>query len=141
MKDTKLWLGGIVLIQSGQITYHLLLKRVGAQGSPTALLIVVYVCAALLVGGIELMSNGTSSFAVPAPGIAVALGAAVVAIELGFILMYRAGGEVSSSPLISLSIGAILLVFVGAAFLHESVTAAKLAGVGMTLAGVFLLSR
>jgi drug/metabolite transporter (DMT)-like permease len=69
-----------------------------------------------------------------------ALGAAVLGIEAGFLWAYRAGGSISTTNLLSSSLVAVLLIFIGYFFYHDQITVHKIAGVALCLAGIILIN-
>ena len=55
--------------------------------------------------------------------------------------MYKAGWNINSGHLVHSSILVVLLVFVGYLLYQEQITLSKLAGIGLCLAGLFLINR
>lgn len=70
-----------------------------------------------------------------------ALGIAIVGLEAGFILMYKVGWSVSTGQIVQSAFLALVLLVVGRLFYNEAITAQKLAGVLVCLAGLYLLNR
>jgi drug/metabolite transporter (DMT)-like permease len=66
---------------------------------------------------------------------------AIVAIELGFLLAYRAGWRISTAVVTANILVAIALLAVGALAFREPVTLPRLAGIATCLAGLWLVSR
>ena len=64
-----------------------------------------------------------------------------VRAKLGFLLAYRAGGSLQSSYVTSAAFTTGLLVLIGWAAYAEQLSVSKVAGLGMALAGIWLLSR
>jgi len=71
----------------------------------------------------------------------LALGAAVVGLESGFLLMYKVGWDVSTAQLTASALLEIVLIFVGLLLYHEAITPQKLAGIAVCAAGLYLMSR
>ncbi|MDZ7632163.1 MAG: hypothetical protein U5K74_12670 [Gemmatimonadaceae bacterium] len=71
--------------------------------------------------------------------ILVALGA--VAIELGFLLVYRAGWAISVAPLLANSLVALVLLGIGAVAFREPITMARAAGIVLCVVGLWLVAR
>lgn len=68
------------------------------------------------------------------------LGIVVVGLEGGFILMYRAGWSVSTGQLVQSAFLAAVLLFVGFFLYQEPITARKLIGIAVCLAGLYLVN-
>ena len=69
-----------------------------------------------------------------------ALAFTVVGIELGFILAYRAGWNISLGAIVSNSGAALLLIPVGLLFFHKRVSAVNVLGVVVCVAGLILVN-
>ena len=68
-------------------------------------------------------------------------GGTIVAIELGFLLAYRAGWKISTAVVTANILVAIALLAVGALAFREPVTPVRLAGIVTCLAGLWLVAR
>lgn len=69
------------------------------------------------------------------------LGFSIVALEFGYILVYRAGWAINVASLIA-NIGlALVLVFIGFLFYHENINAHQLFGVFLCVMGIIFLSK
>ena len=70
----------------------------------------------------------------------VVLGASVVALEFGYIAIYRAGWKVSVGSLVA-NIGlAVILIIVGVIFYKELITFKQICGIMLCLGGLLLLN-
>lgn len=69
------------------------------------------------------------------------LGVSIVGLETGFILMYKAGWEVSTGQLVASALLAIVLIFVGYFLYKEAMTAQKIIGVVVCMAGLYLINK
>ena len=70
---------------------------------------------------------------------AAALAAAVVFLDLGFLMLYRSGFNVSFGQLVTQSAAALLLMLVGVAFFREKLSVANMAGIVLCVAGLWLI--
>lgn len=69
------------------------------------------------------------------------LGIAVVALEFGYISIYRAGWKISRASLVA-NIGlAVVLLILGIFFYRENISARQIIGMLVCLAGLFLISN
>lgn len=69
------------------------------------------------------------------------LGFAIFGIELGYILLYKNGWDISTSSLTLSSITSILLLFIGIIFYRESISLTNFFGVIICLVGLFLIKK
>lgn len=128
---------------TGQVLYHITQKSVSPSAHPVASLVLFYLVAALLslplfwffplttTVGEEL---GKMNWAVW--GVA----ASIVLIELGFLLAYRAGANLSSAFVLTAAVVTTSLFLVGIFAFKEAVSMTKIAGIGLCLAGIWLVS-
>jgi len=71
----------------------------------------------------------------------VALGFAIVGLEIGFLLVYRSGWNISSASILSNIMVAIFLLPVGLLMYKESFTKTNVAGVILCIIGLILVKR
>ncbi|MDX8417601.1 MAG: EamA family transporter [Absicoccus sp.] len=64
------------------------------------------------------------------------LGIVIIGVEGGYMLMYRAGWEISKASVIANIVVAILLLVMGAIVFHESVDLKKVVGILFCLLGI-----
>ena len=129
---------------TGQVLYHVAQKSVSPGAHPVVSLIVFYVLAALLSLPLLWVFPLTASLHVEAGRLGWAVGAvaaSIVLIELGFLLAYRAGGGLSSSFVLTASAVTAVLFVIGSMAFDEPVSAAKIGGIGLCLAGIWLISK
>lgn len=132
---------GLIVIST--VLYHVVLKVTPSNVNPLLSLTVTYaaatvICLLLLpvfpLGASLLTSlrelNWTS----------LALGVTVVGIELGFILAYRAGWDISLAAIVANSGVALLLIPIGLLFFREHISAINLVGVVVCVAGLILVN-
>ena len=136
--------GSIALVVAGNVAYHLGLKVVPREVHPLAPLLVLFTTSALTVLAAwplfarSVSLRGEIGKLNWAP---FAVGAAIVAIELGFLLAYRAGWKISTAPVTANIAVAVVLVAIGLVVFRESLTPSRLAGIALCLAGLWLLNR
>ena len=70
----------------------------------------------------------------------VVLGIVIVGLEVGFIYAFRAGWQISMAQIVSCSILAVILIFVGYLLYHEAITWNKIVGIIICLAGLVLIN-
>ena len=71
--------------------------------------------------------------------VSVAWGIVLVGIEVGYLLLYRAGWEISLAPLMVNVTGAVILIAIGVGLYNESLTMKQGIGIIFCLLGFFLV--
>lgn len=133
----------LALIISANVVYHLAQKSTPAGVHPVATMIVAYAASLLLC---FLLLPWWPATASPLPWrafswSAVALGLAIVGVELGFLLAYRSGWKISLASVSASVILALILAPIGRLAFREDWSPQKTLGLALCLAGLFLLGR
>jgi drug/metabolite transporter (DMT)-like permease len=132
------------MIVASNLLYHVAQKSIPADANPLLSVAVTY-AAALLVTLLlwPLAPGGAPKLA----GLAklnwatIGVGVAAVGIEIGFLLAYRAGWNISVGSLVVSVAVAILLLPTGLLLYREHLSAANVAGIVLCLAGLVLVMR
>jgi multidrug transporter EmrE-like cation transporter len=72
---------------------------------------------------------------------AIGLAAAIAFLDLGFLMLYRSGFDVSLGQLVTQSAAALLLLLLGVAFFREKLSPANIGGIVLCVVGLWLISR
>ena len=135
--------GAIALTILSNVLYHLFQKVIPGNVNPLLSLAVTYLVAAaatlLLLPlfpvqgtlGAELRKINWAS---------VGLGAVIVGLELGFLLAYRAGWDLSLANLVSNTTVALLLIPFGLLLFKEQLSLVNILGVILAIAGLVLVN-
>ena len=135
------FIGSMSLAVVGVVLYHLAVKLQPHSVSPFLILAVAYCVAALLSTVIYfVMPFGTTAVKDSLLS-ASCFGVVIVVVELGFLLVYRAGWNTSVAGVFATVTATIFLVPIGIFFLKENVSRANLVGILLCLVGLFLASR
>jgi drug/metabolite transporter (DMT)-like permease len=128
---------------TGQVLYHVTQKTVAEGAHPVLSLIVFYAVAAAATLPLFWLFPLKDAMAVEfgklnwaVAGVAIS----IVLIEIGFLLAYRAGGELSTSFVMTAAVVTISTFLIGAMAFGETVTAVKLGGIALCMAGIGLLT-
>jgi drug/metabolite transporter (DMT)-like permease len=134
----------LALVVLSNVAYHYGQKSVPRPAHPVVAAIGMYVVA--LLGALALLP-----FVRPLPDRAAAgaalhwsvalVGLGILGVEIGFLLVYRAGWEISTASLTASVVLALALVPIGVALFREPWNASRLAGLALALAGLWLLNR
>jgi drug/metabolite transporter (DMT)-like permease len=136
------YISALVAILGG-VGYQFFVKRVPVTINPLVNVIAVYIavivlCLALLP--LFPLEGGLRSHLKQLSWLQLALAVSVAMIELGFLLMYRYGWNLSTGNLITSVFINVALVVIGIALLSERLSPINLLGVALSIAGVALIS-
>ncbi len=130
------------LAVASNVLYHLSQKSVPGGLHPLLSLTVTYVAALAVTlllwpfypgGAPSLRSLSGVNWA------SFAVGVAIVGVEIGVLLAYRAGLKISlGATLINVAV-AVVLIPIGLLFFRETLTPANVAGLALCVAGLWLL--
>ena len=70
----------------------------------------------------------------------ILMGLSITGVEVGFVMIYRAGGELSTASLIVNILIALAMIAVGGVFYGEQITLRKIFGAILCMTGVALLT-
>ncbi len=128
----------VLLAVAGSVIYHLSIKFVPNEINPFLSLSISYGIALLLcLPGIYWYGGSRSVQILNWSVGGVALG--ILGIELGFLLLYRAGGHLGMSSLMTNVASTLLLLPIGLWFFRESFSITRVLGMGLSLCGLWLM--
>ena len=137
-------LAWLALAIGSTVAYHVVLKLTPANANPFLSLCATYAMVALLFAGVVAGTPGTFDWRDEFRQLnwtAVALAVAIMALDLGFILLYRSGFAVSLGALVTQTAAAMVLVAIGVLVFRERLSLANGLGVMLCLAGLWLVNR
>lgn len=134
----------ILMTVGSNVVYHVAQRATNPRVDPLVSLLFTYVTAALCtLAAIPLFGRGEPwrEAVAQVNWAAYLLGAGIVVLELGFLLAYRAGWNITLAAVYSNVAVGLLLLPVGVFFFGERPSPVNLAGVGFALVGIWLMSR
>src|SRR6476469_9206194 len=121
-----------ILVVLGMMIYQISQKTTDQNANPFVVVIMAYVIGIVAcIGGYFLLPRqDTASFPMLRTAVwsALGIGLGAAAIEIGFMLAYRAGWNVNILPLSVTVCGAVLLVPIGILAFRESLSIEKVIG-------------
>lgn len=126
------------------VAYHVVLKLTPAGANPFLSLMVTYGLVTLVFGVGLALGPGPFEWRQEIRTLnwtAVALAASIVALDLGFLFLYRGGYDVSLGALVTQSAAAMVLLALGVLVFREKLSLANAIGVVLCLAGLWLVNR
>lgn len=136
-----IWLS---LAIAATVAYHVVLKMTPAGANPLLSLMVTYGAVALLFAAVLAFGPGTFEWRQELRSLnwtALALALAIIGLDLGFILLYRSGFEVSLGALVTQTAAAMLLVGIGVLVFREKLSLSHGVGIVLCLLGLWLVNR
>ena len=138
-----MYYAAIVVTIASNVLYHIAQKLMPSAANPVLALLVAYLAAAAICALLlPAFPVGTSlPIALRQLNVAsLALALAIVGLELGFLLAYRAGWSITTAGLISNTAVGVLLVPIGVAFFRERPTVTNGAGILVCILGLILVN-
>ena len=135
------WLAIAIVATVG---YHLVLKLTPTAANPFLSLAVTYAIVTGLFVALYAATPGTAALREALPQLnwtAVALAATIGLLDLGFLMLYRAGFDVSLGQLVTQSAAALLLLLIGVAYFREKLSVANIGGILLCVIGLWLINR
>lgn len=133
----------IVLTVTSNVFYHVFLKLTPASANPLLSLAVAYATAMVTTLSIYPFYSNGSSFRQAFGELdwtSYALGIAIVGLEVGFLVAYRLGWQISLAGMISNSAVALLLIPIGLLFFKDSVSTVNIIGIVFCFVGLILVN-
>lgn len=124
------------------VFYHVASKSIPAEQNAFMGLVVNY-ATALIASAILFFLTPHEKILVEAAKsnwACILMGLSITGVEVAFVMIYRAGGELSTASLIVNILLALAMLIVGGIFYHEQISAQKIFGVALCIAGVIMLS-
>lgn len=134
----------IVLIVASNILYNICQKSTPERANPFAALFVTYLIAGILTV-VAFFVNKTDKALFQSfrelNWTSIALGVAIVGLEFGYIMAYRAGWNLSVGSLVANIILAVALIPIGILFYKEGFGLNKVLGSILCIAGLVLINK
>ena len=126
------------------VGYHLVLKVTPANVNPVLSLAATYLVVSVALVTVYLLAPAATPAreAVKLLNWTVfALAAAIIFLDVGFLMLYRSGFDVSLGQLVTQSAAALLLLGLGVLLFRERLNLANLAGIALCVVGLWLINR
>jgi uncharacterized membrane protein len=124
--------------------YHVVIKLTPATVNPLVSLAVTYA----LVTAVFATAAVLSPDGVPLRDsirqvnwTAPALAGTIVSLDLGFLLLYRSGFDLSLGQIVTQSAAAVLLIAAAAVLFKERISLSAVTGIALCVAGLWLIGR
>ncbi|WP_026881815.1 EamA family transporter [Clostridium akagii] len=140
----SMYMFSIIIIVVSNIMYNICSKSIPAKANPFSSLLITYLTAAIITM-IALKfyktDNGLVKSFQDLNWASVALGFSIVGLELGYIMAYRAGWNISLGSLVANIILAVMLIPIGILFFKEGFGLNKIFGIVLCILGLILINK
>lgn len=137
----------IIIVVLSNVIYHLASKKVPSDLNPFFFVMVSYIVGFVLATVAFTISvkdkNLATAFVTQSKLVnwtPIVLGIAVIGLEVGNVMMYRAGWDISKGALLSNMLLAFVLVIIGALVFKDDFTIKQVVGLVSCMLGLFLLA-
>lgn len=134
----------VAVIIVANIFYNLCTKSMPVKANPFFCLVITYLIAAFFAFLMYTISRDGRTISQEVPLLNWApfvLGVSLVALEFGYILLYRVGWNISIGSLVCNIILAIILLGIGLLVYREMLSARQVFGVLLCIAGLFFINK
>lgn len=134
----------IVMAIIANVFYHIFQKATPSDVNPILSLLGTYLTAALTCLVVLPFYPNNGSFADSIKKLnwtSLSLGVAIVALELGFILAYRAGWNITTAGVLVNVTVALILIPIGILAFKEHLTVANSSGILLCIIGLVLIAK
>ena len=134
----------MLIVICANTIYNITTKSTPADISPFASLTVTYTVAAvssLLLFFITAENRDLAAELTKTNWTAFALGIAIVALEFGFICIYRAGWKISIASLVANISLACILLLIGILIYRETISVRQIIGMFLSAVGLILIAK
>jgi uncharacterized membrane protein len=138
-----MFISAIAITILSNVFYHIVQKVTPQQANPVLSLAVSYLAAAaicLALLPVFPLQGGWRESLKQLNWTSLVLALAIVGLEVGFLLAYRSGWDISLAALVSNTTVALILLPIGLQFFNEKLTPVNIVGVLVTLVGLVLVN-
>lgn len=136
-----IWLGVAI---AATVAYHIVMKLTPASANPYLSLAVTYAVVTVAFSAVYVALPGPAALREAVGQLnwtTLALGVVIVFLDLGFLLLYRGGFDVSLGQIVTQSAAALLLLLIGVAWLNEKLTLVNIGGILLCVVGLWLINK
>ncbi len=137
------WLSMAMLI-GANVAYHVCQKTIPGVANPMVSVTVTFLVATLASVALLPVFVGDSGVLVELRRLnwsSVLLGLTIIGIEVGFLLLYRSGWNISLASIVVNALVALSLIPVGILLFKEKLLGTDVAGILLLSAGIYLIAQ
>lgn len=137
------WLSMAMLI-GANVAYHVCQKTIPGVANPMVSVTVTFLVATLASAALLPVFIGDGGVVAELRRLnwsSVLLGITIIGIEVGFLLLYRSGWNISLASIVVNALVALSLIPVGIVLFKEKLLGTDVAGILLLLAGIYLIAQ
>jgi multidrug transporter EmrE-like cation transporter len=126
------------------VGYHVVLKVTPAGVSPLLSLAITYAGVTAIFTLTYLLMPATEPLHTALPRVnwtALALAVTIAGLDVGFLMLYRSGFDVSLGQIVTQSAAALALLLVGVALFSERISLVNVGGILLCVVGLWMTFR
>jgi len=133
----------LILTVIANIFYHIAQKYTSENINPVFSLFITYLVATVLTLIMLVFYRHENTLRENMKELnwtAIVLGFSIVLLELGYLLVYRVGWNISTASIVATITLTIILVPIGRFLFQESISFVNLIGIGVSIVGIVLMN-
>lgn len=134
----------ILLIIASNVVYNIVQKSTPSKANPFLTLLITYLTAAIITLIMFLVNRTGKGLIASLKELnwtSIVLGVAIVGLEFGYLLAYRAGWKISVGSLVANIALAVILIPIGVLFYKEGFEVNKILGAIFCIIGLVLINK
>ncbi|WP_459202421.1 hypothetical protein [Methanococcus sp. CF] len=134
----------MIIVILASILYHICQKSISNSANPYVSLLITYLVSIVSTAVIIMVLNGKINIIESVKNLnwaSYVLGISIVFLELGFLLVYRTGWNVSVAALTAYVAVAVLLIPTGILLFKENISFLKVLGISFCVLGLILINK
>ncbi|NLK88507.1 MAG: EamA family transporter [Clostridiaceae bacterium] len=139
-----MYIFSIFLIVASNIMYNISQKSTPEKANPFVALLVTYTTAIVITAGVLIFNRPEKGLIQSFKELnwtSLLLGLAIIGLEFGYLMAYRAGWNISVGSLVANIILALMLIPIGIIFYKERFELTKILGSVFCIIGLILINK
>lgn len=139
-----MYIFSIFLIVASNIMYNISQKSTPEKANPFVALLVTYTTAIVITAGVLIFNRPEKGLIQSFKELnwtSLLLGLAIIGLEFGYLMAYRAGWNISVGSLVANIILALMLIPIGIIFYKERFELTKILGSVFCIVGLILINK
>ncbi len=139
-----MYIFSIFLIVASNIMYNISQKSTPEKANPFVALLVTYTTAIVITAGVLIFNRPEKGLIESFKELnwtSLLLGLAIIGLEFGYLMAYRAGWNISVGSLVANIILALMLIPIGIIFYKERFELTKILGSVFCIVGLILINK
>jgi drug/metabolite transporter (DMT)-like permease len=139
-----MYIFSIILIVASNVMYNICQKSTPERANPFVALLVTYATAIVMTAVTLIFYRPEKSLIESIKQLnwtSIVLGISIIGLELGYLLAYRAGWNISVGSLVANIILALMLIPIGVMLYHEKFEPNKIIGSVLCIIGLILINK